>query len=71
MILVEGYHDNDLPQIEISRSAISNELRIKNTSNLIAIVTDNTFDNNIQKFNLNDYSTAAFYISDLFKGKNI
>jgi len=67
IILSEGYKTGDKPKIEISRAEVSNEL-LCSKEELLALVTDQSFDLDVPHFDLDDASgVVELLISGVLK----
>ena len=65
IIITEGYKRGDKPKIEISRRARSTEL-ICRKEELVAIVSDQTFDLDVPHFGLDDAEGVAKLLAEKF-----
>lgn len=63
VIITEGYHDLNYPQIEIHRASFG-KLRCVNEKNLIALVTDERLQNNVPQFLFNEIEQVADFIEE-------
>jgi molybdopterin-guanine dinucleotide biosynthesis protein B len=67
IILTEGYKSDNKPKIEISRTEFNGEL-LCSEEELLALVTDNSFNLDVPHFNLDDASGVVdLLISDVLK----
>jgi len=67
VIFTEGYKHGDKPKIEVFRSAVHQELFSK-PEELLAIVSDVSFDNGVPCFGLDDASGICDLIEETFGG---
>lgn len=65
LILTEGYKRGPAPKVEISRRALSSEL-LCNADELVAIVSDQTFDLPVPQFGLDDVAGLADLLEERF-----
>lgn len=65
LILTEGYKRGPAPKVEISRRALSSEL-LCNADELLAIVSDQTFDLPVPQFGLDDVVGLADLLEERF-----
>ena len=69
IILVEGFKNEDLPRIEISRGTLGHELLSRGEQshpNLLAVATDMQVDVDVPLLDLNDPALIADFISEYF-----
>ncbi|MDY7041215.1 MAG: molybdopterin-guanine dinucleotide biosynthesis protein B [Chloroflexota bacterium] len=65
IILTEGYKHSDKPKIEIFRSEVGDEL-LSNPDDLVALVTDRSFDLDVPQFGLGDAAGVASLLESQF-----
>ena len=63
IILTEGYKMGDKPKIEISRAEVGNKL-LCSKEELLALVTDQSFDLDVPHFNIDDACGVVEFIID-------
>lgn len=66
LILTEGFKRGTKPKIEVSRSAVHDELICGDNDNMVAIVSDRSWDRDVPCFDLNDIEAIAQFIEDNF-----
>ncbi len=69
LVLTEGYKRGRYPKIEVHRAEWQKELLCR-PHELLALVTDEAFDNGVPQFSINDAAGVADFLSMQFLGKN-
>jgi molybdopterin-guanine dinucleotide biosynthesis protein B len=75
IVITEGYKRTKMPKIEVFRTANSREFLCKNDSTLVAVVTDNLYDRELEtvnnKFHIDAVKDVADFLENtLIKHKN-
>ncbi|MHC1714992.1 MAG: molybdopterin-guanine dinucleotide biosynthesis protein B [Acidaminococcaceae bacterium] len=66
IIIIEGYHNNEYPKIEVHRKSVCNRLLYESNDcgGIIAIASDEKLDANCEVLNINNEDCIAEWIAD-------
>ena len=67
IVITEGYKRSKMPKIEVFRTANSREFLCKNDSTLVAVVTDNLDDSELENVNIKFHIDAIKGIADFLE----
>ena len=67
IVLAEGYKGGTRPKVEIFRPEVYDKPICLDDENLIAMVTDETFDLNVPRFGLNDIQGLSDFLISRFE----